>query len=199
MRYNNFINDWAWNIINCWFFFYISNARRREQEIKIAIIGIIVVSVWVLAWTPYAVIALLGITGNEDYISPHVSEIPALFCKTSSCINPFIYVISHPRFQRELKRERGRIRGLLNLSADTQISQTISRRATGRTFSDATNAQMVLMDCNLPMKPLRHQNPRRPLTRKSIQPPGKLYGVQIKVSSTSSYQSERYKYKETEV
>lgn len=30
--------------------------------------------------------------------------IPALFCKTAACINPFIYIITHPTFRKEFKK-----------------------------------------------------------------------------------------------
>lgn len=59
------------------------------------------VGLWFLAWTPYATVALMGIMGYKQYLTPLISSIPALFCKAASCINPFLYFINHPRFKKE--------------------------------------------------------------------------------------------------
>lgn len=59
---------------------------------------------WFVAWTPYAIVALLGISGNEDKITPFGSMIPAVFCKASACIDPYVYSICHPRFRKEFRR-----------------------------------------------------------------------------------------------
>lgn len=76
--------------------------KARGAEVKIAIIIIVIISVWFLAWTPYAIVALLGVFGYGHLISPLGSMIPALFCKTASCVDPFIYAILHPRYRKEL-------------------------------------------------------------------------------------------------
>lgn len=74
----------------------------RRPELKAAVTVICVVTLWTLSWTPYAVVALLGITGNEKYLTPLSSMIPALFCKTASCIDPFLYALTNQRFRNEL-------------------------------------------------------------------------------------------------
>lgn len=35
------------------------------------------------------------------------SMLPAVFCKTSACINPYLYAVNHPRFRSELRRLLG--------------------------------------------------------------------------------------------
>ena len=59
---------------------------------------------WIISWTPYAVVAMLGVSGKQDFISPLTSMIPALFAKTASIVDPIIYGLSHPKFQKELKK-----------------------------------------------------------------------------------------------
>lgn len=76
-----------------------------RPELRAAFTVLFVVCLWTLSWTPYATIALLGITGNEKYISPLSSMIPALFCKTASCVDPFVYAVTNHRFRNELKNE----------------------------------------------------------------------------------------------
>ncbi|CAG0890880.1 unnamed protein product [Darwinula stevensoni] len=80
------------------------NRWQRQQEWKIFKTVVILVVVWFLAWTPYACVSLLGITGMKDLISPASSMIPAIICKICSAIDPFIYTLTHPYFKRELRR-----------------------------------------------------------------------------------------------
>lgn len=71
---------------------------------KLAKVASGIIGLWVAAWTPYAVVALLGIFSKRHLITPLVSMVPALFCKTAACLDPFVYALSHPRFK---VRERG--------------------------------------------------------------------------------------------
>lgn len=77
--------------------------EKRQLEIKLALVVFCVIGVWFAAWTPYAVVSLLGIANRADLITPMGSMVPALFCKTASCIDPFIYAVTHPRFKAEIK------------------------------------------------------------------------------------------------
>nr|BAQ54814.1 opsin, rhodopsin-7 like [Tanypteryx pryeri] len=78
--------------------------QRRRTELRLAIVVLGVVALWFVSWTPYAVVALLGVSGNRRLVTPLASMVPALFCKMASCIDPFVYAITHPRFRRELAR-----------------------------------------------------------------------------------------------
>lgn len=81
-----------------------SSMNKHKTDIKLSMVVIGVIVLWFLAWTPYAIVALLGISGNEEKISPFGSMIPAVFCKASACLNPYVYSISHPRFRTEFSR-----------------------------------------------------------------------------------------------
>nr|CAD7257746.1 unnamed protein product [Timema shepardi] len=78
------------------------HCQEHRMELKLASVVIGVVGLWFVSWTPYAVIALLGVAGQYRYITPLSSMVPALFCKTASCIDPFVYAVTHPRFRKEL-------------------------------------------------------------------------------------------------
>lgn len=78
--------------------------EKRRIEIRLAGMVIGVIGMWFLAWTPYAIVALLGIFGFHNLISPLGSMIPALFCKSASCIDPYVYAVTHPRFRREIRK-----------------------------------------------------------------------------------------------
>ncbi|XP_054732633.1 opsin, ultraviolet-sensitive [Anastrepha obliqua] len=108
----------AWCVpfsIICFSYFYIlkvvfaanriqsnKDKNKTEQNLAINIAGII--GLWFLAWTPYSVVAMMGVFGKQKYLTPLSSMIPALFCKTSACINPYLYAATHPRFRMEFRR-----------------------------------------------------------------------------------------------
>ncbi|XP_053603281.1 opsin Rh3-like isoform X2 [Plodia interpunctella] len=83
---------------------HVKERAKRKAEIKLAFLVMAVIALFFISWTPYAVVALLGIFGRKDLITPLSSMIPALFCKTAACINPFIYIITHPNFRKEFKK-----------------------------------------------------------------------------------------------
>lgn len=81
-----------------------SNKDKNKTEIRLAAIILYVIGLWFIAWSPYAIVALLGISGNEDKISPIGSMLPALFCKAAACFDPYVYAVTHSRFRMELSR-----------------------------------------------------------------------------------------------
>ncbi|XP_022114135.2 opsin, ultraviolet-sensitive [Pieris rapae] len=83
---------------------HVKEQTKRKAEIKLAGLVIAVIALFFISWTPYAIVTLLGIFGQKDVITPGVSMIPALFCKTAACIDPFIYIITHPKFRKELQK-----------------------------------------------------------------------------------------------
>ncbi|XP_055377260.1 opsin, ultraviolet-sensitive [Condylostylus longicornis] len=81
-----------------------SSKDKNKTEFKLTAIVSGIISLWFLAWTPYAVVALIGISGNEYYLTPLCSMVPAIFCKISACINPYVYAVTHPRFRLEFRK-----------------------------------------------------------------------------------------------
>lgn len=49
-------------------------------------------SAFLLAWTPYAIFALIEQFGDPELITPALAVLPALLAKSSICYNPMIYV-----------------------------------------------------------------------------------------------------------
>lgn len=83
-----------------------SNSHRRQRrEIKLAKIALVLISLWVISWTPYAVVALIGIfSPDKSILTPTFTMVPALFAKMSAVVDPFVYGHSHQPFKTELKR-----------------------------------------------------------------------------------------------
>lgn len=75
----------------------------QKEEIKIAKIAAMLISLWLLSWTPYAVVALMGAFGHGHEIDPAWSIIPALTAKTAATLDPFAYCLSHPKFKKEFE------------------------------------------------------------------------------------------------
>ena len=57
-----------------------------------------------VSWTPYACVALLGISGNQDKLTADMTMLPALLAKFSACVNPIVYTLSHPKIKKEILR-----------------------------------------------------------------------------------------------
>ncbi len=84
----------------------LNNAGWRQCNIEVVIAKIVVVLVamWMISWTPYAFVALLGISGNQTRLTPGMTMFPALFAKFSACVNPILYTLTHPKIKKEILR-----------------------------------------------------------------------------------------------
>jgi r-opsin len=76
-----------------------TDQQQVSAEIRIAKVSIMNVSMWLTAWTPFAVICIVGTWGDVSKITPLVSAIPVILAKTSCAYNPLIYAISHPKYR----------------------------------------------------------------------------------------------------
>ena len=81
-----------------------SHESKQKTELKTAKTLSIAVLCYCLSWSPYAVVALIGMFGDMELIFPVASALPVVFAKTSSLYNPFLYAISHPRINCKLKK-----------------------------------------------------------------------------------------------
>ena len=64
------------------------NLKNILNYVQVAMINI---SLWVIAWTPFTVICLLGLHGDQKLLTPLVSTLPIFFAKSSCLYNPIIY------------------------------------------------------------------------------------------------------------
>lgn len=75
---------------------------RLRSDLKSAEMILIIIGVFLLSWTPYAIVAILGQFGDLDLLTPWMSYVPCIFAKMSTMYNPFIYGLSHQRFRSSL-------------------------------------------------------------------------------------------------
>ncbi|KAG6441511.1 hypothetical protein O3G_MSEX001867 [Manduca sexta] len=133
---------------------HVKERTKRKAEIKLAFLVMAVIVLFFVSWTPYAIIALLGIFGKKDLIKPLTSMIPALFCKTAACINPFIYIITHPTFRKEFKKllfrdKSKRMRGTMKT-----IGYSYEAHRAHRLSKDLSETEVEILE----MKDIPYQN-----------------------------------------
>lgn len=45
---------------------HVKDEEKKKTEIRLALIVLSIIGLWFAAWTPYATVALLGISGNKE-------------------------------------------------------------------------------------------------------------------------------------
>ncbi|XP_074527840.1 pinopsin-like [Halichoeres trimaculatus] len=75
-------------------------AARQVTGINTTVLLTVVCMVtgYVLCWMPYGVVAMLSSFGRPGMVSPAARLIPSLLAKTSTVLNPFIYVLLNNQF-----------------------------------------------------------------------------------------------------
>lgn len=79
------------------------DASAESVEIRIAKAAFTIFFMFLCAWTPYGVVALIGAFGDRQLLTPVATMIPAVAAKIVSCVDPWIYAISHPRYRKALE------------------------------------------------------------------------------------------------
>ena len=60
-----------------------------EKRLATRLFGLILV--WILGWTPFAIIALAQLLGYGSQVSKYFSLMAMIFCKSSSVVNAYFY------------------------------------------------------------------------------------------------------------
>ncbi|XP_049927697.1 opsin-3 [Epinephelus moara] len=71
-----------------------------RYEKKVAIMFFLMITCFLVCWTPYAVVSMLEAFGRTNMVSPTVAIIPSFFAKSSTAYNPLIYVFMSRKFRR---------------------------------------------------------------------------------------------------
>ncbi|XP_037821626.1 opsin Rh5 [Lucilia sericata] len=80
------------------------NTAAMSVELRIAKAAMTIYLLYVFSWTPYATVSLLGTYGYRHLITPFASMIPCCCAKLVSCIDPWVYAASHPKYRAELEK-----------------------------------------------------------------------------------------------
>ncbi|KAL3049917.1 hypothetical protein OYC64_012056 [Pagothenia borchgrevinki] len=74
--------------------------RILRYEKKVAAMFLLMITCFLVCWTPYAVVSMLEAFGRKSMVSPVVAIIPSFFAKSSAAYNPLIYVFMSRKFRR---------------------------------------------------------------------------------------------------
>ncbi|XP_064206708.1 pinopsin-like [Anguilla rostrata] len=75
-----------------------TSAQRRENHILLMVV--FMVSCYLLCWMPYGVVSMMASFGRKGLISPIASIVPSVLAKSSTVINPIIYMLFNNQFYR---------------------------------------------------------------------------------------------------
>ncbi|XP_045210768.1 visual pigment-like receptor peropsin [Mercenaria mercenaria] len=96
--------------VNTWRFIRsVGDGGRQENvewthEKQVAKMCAIAVSLFLLAWTPYAVVCIWAAIGNPRTIPPLLLVAPTVFAKSSACYNPVLYALVNKRFRLAMRK-----------------------------------------------------------------------------------------------
>ncbi|XP_069550262.1 teleost multiple tissue opsin 3a [Brachyistius frenatus] len=71
-------------------------AQRREQRILVMVFSM--VSCYMLCWMPYGIMALIATFSRSGVVTPIASVVPSILAKSSTVVNPVIYVFFNNQF-----------------------------------------------------------------------------------------------------
>jgi hypothetical protein len=84
--------------------------RRRQTDVRTALIILSLAMLCYTAWTPYAIVSLIGQFGPVDEdgqpkkLSPMATAIPAFLAKTAIVCDPLVYGFSSPHFRSSVRQ-----------------------------------------------------------------------------------------------
>uniref|UniRef100_A0A668VG95 G-protein coupled receptors family 1 profile domain-containing protein n=1 Tax=Oreochromis aureus TaxID=47969 RepID=A0A668VG95_OREAU len=81
----------------------INSTYPDWREGRVLLMVVTMVTGYLLCWMPYGVVAMLASFGRPGLVSPAASLIPSLLAKTSTVINPFIYVVLNSQVRKQEK------------------------------------------------------------------------------------------------
>lgn len=74
-------------------------ARKREYHILFMVLT--TAACYLLCWMPYGVVAMMATFGPPNIISPVASVVPSLLAKSSTVINPLIYILMNKQVSQQ--------------------------------------------------------------------------------------------------
>lgn len=80
----------------------IQKQKNSRCDVRLTKLTVCILTLFCMAWLPYSIVALMGLTGHAGHLNPYVSLIPVIFAKTSAIYNPFAYVIGYASFRRKM-------------------------------------------------------------------------------------------------
>lgn len=76
----------------------LTTAQKREHHLLFMIVCM--VTCYLFCWLPYGLVSLITTFGKPGAISPTISIIPSILAKSSTFLNPLIYIFMNKQFYR---------------------------------------------------------------------------------------------------
>ncbi|XP_052405354.1 teleost multiple tissue opsin a [Carassius gibelio] len=73
-------------------------SRKREHRVLLMVITMVIF--YLLCWLPYGIMALLATFGAPGLVTVEASIVPSILAKSSTVINPIIYIFMNKQFYR---------------------------------------------------------------------------------------------------
>ncbi|RVE64042.1 hypothetical protein OJAV_G00142260 [Oryzias javanicus] len=77
-----------------------SQSPAEWTEGRVLLMVTAMVASYLLCWMPYGVVAMLASFGRPGMVPPAATLVPSLLAKTSTALNPIIYVLLNDQFSR---------------------------------------------------------------------------------------------------
>ncbi|XP_067936266.1 melanopsin-A-like isoform X2 [Watersipora subatra] len=101
-----------------------ASRKKRDMEIRLAINFSLVYVVYMLVWTPYAIVSFVGAFGDGAAIPMAARGIPAVLAKCSFVLNPLLYVASNKDHRKKMKTFLG-----LSHAVEPEESKELNRQS----------------------------------------------------------------------
>ncbi|XP_072026865.1 rhodopsin-like isoform X1 [Amphiura filiformis] len=76
-----------------------AKSSSTKADKKVTIMIVIMITAFLIAWTPYSAFALYVAAGNADKVTPLMGTVPSLFAKLCTVYNPIIYFLLNKQFK----------------------------------------------------------------------------------------------------
>lgn len=75
----------------------------KKNEVKTAKMILALIILFIVSWSPYAIVSFICQFGDLELITPWIATLPSLFAKASVVYNPIVYGMRHPHFRSSLR------------------------------------------------------------------------------------------------
>ncbi|XP_077350771.1 vertebrate ancient long opsin a [Festucalex cinctus] len=120
----------------------LANARKPERQVTRMVIVMIIA--FMVAWTPYAVFAILVTIHPNIELDARLASIPAFFSKTAAVYNPIIYVFMNRQFRKCITQL---FTGIVAMP-ESNMNQTSERPGT---TGDSQTGEMAAIAARIPI------------------------------------------------
>ncbi|XP_052778441.1 rhodopsin-like [Mya arenaria] len=80
-----------------------TSVYRKKKQLQLIKLSVALVVVYVICWTPYAIVSFNITFGQPEEINPMMPRFAAWFAKTEAVLNPIVYVLMSKSFRHNIE------------------------------------------------------------------------------------------------